>query len=178
VGIAYDPEQGAKLLAEAGHPGGEALPELLVLVSGGAIYAAIYKALKVMWKENLGGNVSFAPMGSSEKGHITLAGVGPEYLDPDSYLRVNSWRPVTGWRNETFTRLVDEARRIPDWEERLSMYRQAEHLLIGELSLFPLTYGRFHSLLKPWVGNYPLNPLAIPNWKDAFIEEHRDKRPV
>jgi len=93
-------------------------------------------------------------------------------------LRVNSWGPVTGWRNETFSRLVDEARRVPDWEERITMYRQAEHLLIGELSLFPLTYGRFHSLLKPWVKNYPLNPLAIPIWKDVLIEDRRDKEPV
>jgi len=166
VGIAYDPEQGARLLAGAGYPGGEALPELRVLVSGGAIYAAICEALKGMWKANLGVDVSFVPMGPGEKGHITLASVVPEYPDPDSYLRVNSWGPVTGWRNETFTRLVEGARRIPDWEERITVYRQAEHLLIGELSLFPLTYGRFHSLLKPWVDKYPLNPLAVPNWKD------------
>ena len=178
LGIAYHPEQAAKLLAEVGHPGGVGLPELVVRVSGGAIYAAISETLQNMWKENLGVEVSFAPLSPGAKCHLTLASVVPEYPDPDGYLRVNSWGPVTGWRNETFSRLVDEARRVPDWEERITMYRQAEHLLIGELSLFPLTYGRFHSLLKPWVKNYPLNPLAIPIWKDVLIEDRRDKEPV
>ncbi len=178
LGIAYHPEQAAKLLAEEGYPGGVGLPELIIRVTGGAIYAAISETLQSMWKRNLGVELSFAPLTPGTKCHLTLASVVPEYPDPDGYLRVNSWGPVTGWNNETFNKLVDEARRIPDREERFTMYRQAEQLLIGELSLFPLTYGRFHTLLKPWVGNYPLNPLAIPIWRDVLIENRQGKRPV
>jgi len=139
-------------------------------VSSGAIYRAIAKTLKDMWQEYLGVNVTFLPIGTGVTGDMTLASVVPEYPDPDSYLRVNSWGPVTGWRNEDFDRLVENARRNPDWDQRMRMYRQADLLLTEELSLLPLAYGRFHSLVKPWIKKYPLSPLAVPRWKDVIIE--------
>lgn len=38
-----------------------------------------------------------------------------------------------------------------DQEERMKLYRRADQILIEAAALLPLTYGRLHLLVKPWV---------------------------
>ena len=36
----------------------------------------------------------------------------------------------------------------------------------------PLSYGRLHLLVKPWVTKYPTSAMACSFWKDVVIEPH------
>ena len=81
------------------------------------------------------------------------------------------WRYETGWRNETYDRLVEEARRLTDQGERMKLYGQADRILVEEAAIIPLYYGREHWLVKPWVSKYPLSP-SRRFWKDVVIEAH------
>ena len=81
-------------------------------------------------------------------------------------------RYETGWRNETYDRLVEEARRLTDQGERMKLYGQADRILIEEAPIMPFTYGRSGYLLKPWVRRFPTSPMKVWFWKDIIIEPH------
>jgi ABC-type oligopeptide transport system substrate-binding subunit len=172
IGLPFNLERARELLAHAGYPGGRGFPTVNARVLDANIYRIISRELHMVWQENLGVNIEFKPMPPAAGAHLLLTGVAPDYLDPDTFLRVNNWSPETGWRDPTFEGLVEQARRVADPQQRLAMYRQAEEILTEQAALLPLLYGRFHILLKPWVLKYPTSPLFSPYWKDAVIESH------
>ena len=94
-----------------------------------------------------------------------------DYPDPDNFLRTSEWTSL-GWQNETFNNLVESARRVSDQAERMSMYRQADKILIEEAAVLPLIYGRYLVLVKPWVRRFPISPIKGTFWKDVIIEPH------
>ena len=54
----------------------------------------------------------------------------------------------------------------------MRLYAQAERILAHEVPLLPLTYGRWHVLLKPWLRSYPSSVTVDLFWKDVVIEPH------
>ena len=100
-----------------------------------------------------------------------MVGWWVDYPDPDDVLRVQWW-VAPGWQNEIYERLVEDARRVTDQEERMRMYGQADRILIEEAPILPLAYGRFHMLVKPWVRRYLTPPLRWWYWEDVIIEPH------
>jgi len=52
------------------------------------------------------------------------------------------------------------------------MYREGDRILVEEAPLLPLTYLRFHCLVKPWVRRYRTSPLKWWFWKDVIVEPH------
>lgn len=107
-----------------------------------------------------------------ERPHIFVQGWTAGYPDPDNFLRVAFPWNETGWQNEAYARLVEEARRVTDQAERMQLYGQADRILVGEAAVVPLTYARWHLLVKPWVSKYPMSPIYVWFWKDVIIEPH------
>jgi ABC-type transport system substrate-binding protein len=103
---------------------------------------------------------------------VRLAAWYADYPDPDDILRVNWWVIMGGWQNGVFNRLIEEARRVMDQEERIRLYKQADKILVDEVPMLPLCYGRFHMLVKPWVRNLFTSPLKWWSWKDIIIDSH------
>jgi oligopeptide transport system substrate-binding protein len=178
IGLPYDPEQARQLLAEAGYPGGRGFPAVDALVFRRRVPEAEY--LQAQWRENLGLEITWKAMElgplinslDREPPHLCLLGWVADYPDPDNFLRVCSASSRSGWRNEVYEGLVEEARRITDQEERLKMYRQADRILVEEAVMVPLLYRRLHLLVKPWVSKYPTSALSDWFWKDVIIEPH------
>ena len=79
---------------------------------------------------------------------------------------------ATGWRNEIYDQLVNEAGRATDQVHRISLYREADRLLIENVAIVSLFYRRRNFLLKPWVRSYPVSPRGVILYKDAIIEPH------
>jgi oligopeptide transport system substrate-binding protein len=90
----------------------------------------------------------------------------------NSFLRAGFPREVSRWRNETYDRLVEEARRVMDQRERMRLYGLADRILIEEAAIVPLYYFRSHLLVKPWVSKYPTSATGGQFWKDVVIEPH------
>jgi ABC-type oligopeptide transport system substrate-binding subunit len=67
---------------------------------------------------------------------------------------------------------MEEARRVLDPDQRMKPYRQADRILVEEVALMPLSYGRLHLLVKPWVRKYSTSALGESFWKDVIIELH------
>lgn len=177
IALPYDPERGRQLLAEAGYPGGEGFPDVELLVPGGLQAQAPY--LQAQWRENLGIEIQWNLLDWEEfikrlRGSTPqLIGLGwmPDYPDPDSYLRVSVQRQ-TAWRHEPYLALVEQARRIMDQQKRMKLYAQAEQILVEQMPILPLLYGREHRLVKPWVREPPGSADGRLFWKDIVIEPH------
>jgi ABC-type oligopeptide transport system substrate-binding subunit len=87
-------------------------------------------------------------------------------------LRVSAWKHRTGWQNEGYEQLIEEAQSLMDQGQRLQFYQQADRILIEEAAIVPFLYGRRHYLLKPWVRRFPSSGLKNWYWKDVIIEPH------
>jgi oligopeptide transport system substrate-binding protein len=174
IGLAYDLEGARQLLAEAGYPGGEGFPHVNALTWA---WPHVREYLQAQWCDGLGVEIpwettvdveTFKNRLQGERPHLILSGMVAVWPDPDHFLR----GPLlaTGWQNSAYDGLVAEARRVAEQSERVKLYRQAEQILAEEVPILPLTYGRRHMLVKPWVSNFPTSPM--PQWflKDVVIE--------
>jgi ABC-type oligopeptide transport system substrate-binding subunit len=180
IGWPYDPKAARELLAEASCRGGDGSPPIDMPAIRGWESSAEY--LAAQWQENLGVDVTTGTIKwevHSERldrkpPHIYLLGWLADYPDPDNSLRlaVNDIQGQTGWGNETYDRLVEEARRVMDQGERIRLYKQADKILVEEAPVVPMVYGRMHLLMKPWVRNYPVSLIGAGPWKDVIIEPH------
>ena len=94
-----------------------------------------------------------------------------DYPDPDSFLRV-CIRHRTRWRDENYDRLVAAARGAMDQGERITLYQQADRILVEEAPIVPLYYGCYHLLVKPWVRTCPTSPMHSWYWRDVILEPH------
>ncbi len=178
IALAYDPDQARNLLAEAGYPGGRGFPAVEALTIVAPVGLSEY--LQPQWRENLGIEVTWETMEYAEARdrlrreppHIFVGGWTASYPDPDNFLRVALPLNETGWQNEAYDRLVEQARKVTEQAERMKLYGQADRILVEEAVIVPLSYARYHLLVKPWVRKYPMSPVNVWFWKDVIIEPH------
>jgi oligopeptide transport system substrate-binding protein len=178
IGLPYDPSEAQRLLGDAGYPGGLGFAALEALTHLGNVPVAEY--LRAQWRETIGiastwettDWASFVDRLAEHKPHVFLIAWEADYPDPDNFLRASSVRRQTRWRDEAYEKLVDEARRLTDQEERMRVYKEADRILVEKAAVIPLTYRRFHMLVKPWVRK---PATSEPFWrflKDVVIEPH------
>ena len=90
---------------------------------------------------------------------------GADYPDPDNFLRLGLPKQ-TGWQNDAFEALIEKSRRSMDQNERLTLLREADKILMEEAPIIPFVYIGGGDLVKPWVRRY------FPAWKDVIIDLH------
>ncbi len=180
IGLPYNPDRARQLLAGAGYPEGRGFPDVEWLIPDGL--KAVGNFLKDQWRKNLGVTLEWiAPewavlLGNDEnhRPHLYIMGWSADFADPDNFLRTGLRQQKTGWKNETFDRLVNQqAKQTIDQKERIKLYRQAEKILIEEAVIFPLTHRKMHLLVKPWVRKFPISPVRWWFPKDIVIESAR-----
>jgi len=183
-GLEFDPELARQLLAESKYGGPEGLPDIETASSGrGASVGPVSEAVLAMWEENLGVKVSvrqteFATfLRDLRDGKFQMYELGwvADYPDPENFLRVNfysgSSNNYTGYAGPELDQLLEQADTETDEARRLSLYQQAEQIIVDEALWIPLFHDKFSVLIKPYVKDYTLPPFVIPRLRYVHIEE-------
>ena len=178
IGFPYDPVQAQQLMAEAGFADGRGFPQVDACARERNRPQAI--ALQTQWYQNLGVEIAWNLMPWREylarldqnPAQIFQFGWIADYPDPDSFLRTSNVQQRTQWQDETYDDLVEKARQVLDQKERLKLYGHADKILIESAAIIPLAYSRSHTLVKPWVRQFPALALSKWQWENIIIEPH------
>ncbi len=160
IGLSFDPIEARHLLQKGGFDSGHHLPPLILGALPGFDSLPVY--LQSSWREHLGVNVqliedmSFADIITKmQQGQINLSLIGflMDYPDPDNILRVmfhgDSPMNYLNLKNKQFDRLIEQALSSTDQKTRLSLYHQADHILVAdEIAVVPLYYRQAFALLR------------------------------
>jgi oligopeptide transport system substrate-binding protein len=177
IALPYDPKGARRLLAEAGYPDGRGFPD----VRGVIFRNEVPNDLAAQWQEHLGiactlqtamDWAAFRQVLDAERPHLFGVSWLSVHVDPDYLLRACPALRWTLWRNETYDRLVEQARRASDQRERMDLYHAADTLLVQEAAIMPLAYARLHLLVKPWVSRFPTSANLRWFLKDVIIQPH------
>ena len=183
-GLEFDLERARQLLAESKYGGPGGLPDIEIASSGrGASVGPVSEAVLAMWEENLGVKISvrqteFATFLRDLRGgkfQMYELGWVADYPDPENFLKVNfysgSRNNYTGYAGPELDQLLEQADTETDEATRLSLYQQAEQIIVNEALWIPLFHDKFSVLIKPYVKDYTLPPFVIPRLRYVHIEE-------
>jgi oligopeptide transport system substrate-binding protein len=167
-----------RLLAEAGFPGGQGLPEMAVRLGINVPeWTRVVEAIQETWRRELGVRITLEPLEQrtwlqymqSHDYAIAFTGWIADFADPATFFEVhvtnggNNW---TGWSHPGYDRLIADASRTLDQDRRFEMFQQAEALLLEEAPLAPLYFDAQAYLIHP----------AVKNWEPAVLGLHRYQR--
>lgn len=166
LGITYDPDMAkAELeiaLEEMGYASAADIPPITLAYNDRQSHATIAQAIQQMWTDTLGVQVAltglepttyFTVIGE-EAPAIFRAGWCMDYPDANNYLydvfRSDSAQNDTGFANDQYDALIDEARVLTDQEARRELYAQAEEILnVDEAAIIPIYWYVSLQLSKP-----------------------------
>jgi oligopeptide transport system substrate-binding protein len=180
IALPYDPELAAEKLAAAGYPDGKTFPNVEIMMPLNMEFGGIFNRFAEQWKANLGLDVTYRAYEfnellerhASDNPKVWIGGWSADYPDPDSYLRVLLRNSSTGWFHQGYEKLIYDAREITDVDQRMAMYQQAERILTQEAVLVPLSHGRLHLMVKPWISSLPFSMFIGIIPKEVVIEPH------
>ena len=178
----YDLAQ--QLLAESLADTGD-LPRIVVTVPGtGGTIGLDLEVIIEMWKQLLGVEVEIQQVewatylqDLDDKKFQAYAGLGWEadYPDPQDFLDIlfhtESSINHGAYSNAEVDSILEEARVEQDVVRRISLYNQAENLIVADAAWVPLWFtGEQYALVKPHVEGYQLTPMIVPKLKQIQIK--------
>ena len=171
-----------RLLAEAGFPGGQGLPELELQTRNDELAPRIAEALQAIWQRELGVRVVLAPTEpktwiENQKTlayTVSLAGWTADFPDPVTFLGLfagDSTYNWTGWKNAAYDDLLARAGRAADPTARADLLQQAEQLLLTEAPIAPVHYGAQTYLVRPEVKGWEPASLVFRRFQRLYLEK-------
>ena len=181
---ALDDESRIAALSEASRLAAAKLPTIILSVPGGGGAVGLdTEVVLAIWHELLGVNVevqqsefaTFLNDVDRRRYQMFTLGWVADYPDPQNFLDIlfhsESANNHTGFTNPEVDRLLEQARTEKDVETRISLYQQAEQLIVNDVPWIPRWYeGDRYILIKPHVKGYVLSPLPIPKLRFIYIE--------
>ncbi len=180
----FDPTAAKQLLAESKYGSAAGLGTITMTEAGGGANVGFStQAILEMWKQNLGVDVSIAQSEAAtffddvDRGRLQMWSIGwiMDYPDPENLLDLlffsTSRKNDTRYNNPAYDALITQARTELDSTKRIQLYQQAEQILIQDMPWIPLTYGRDHFVVKPYVKGFDSIPALISQLKYITIEK-------
>jgi ABC-type transport system substrate-binding protein len=179
VGPDYDLQLARELLAQAGYPDGNGLPEL-ELVAPQALEA---QPLAEQWRA-LGARVRIRTtrdhieIGDLEGSHLWVSGWTADYPDPDGFFRGLMRIGMPFYLDEEIAELLQQARSLQNQGERMRLYHEIDHLWVAEhAAILPLAYSRALLLWRPWIERLWANPLSRAHLDEVVVVREREEEP-
>jgi oligopeptide transport system substrate-binding protein len=171
---AFDATKAKALLAEAGFPNGEGLPEIKLTYSSSARNKVRFEWVANQIKQNLGVEPVLDPVDPTAFTGLTkdiattpqlfILGWCADFPDPQNWLTAvfktgGSSSARLGFSNEEFDNLVTQADVESDPAKRAELYSQAQKLLIEQAPVAFLWNDAGKALIKPYVKGVKTIPL-------------------
>jgi oligopeptide transport system substrate-binding protein len=103
---------------------------------------------------------------------------GADFMDPITFLNLfytAKGDNGTGWWDQKYVEMLDEANRTLDPQKRFELLGKAEQFMIDAQPVIPLDTPATNWMKKPYVkGMYP-NPMTLHPWKFVYIEHDQAK---
>jgi oligopeptide transport system substrate-binding protein len=138
--------------------------------------------MQAQWKQNLGVTVPLNSMESKtfmtarsklEYKGFALGIWSADYMDPLSFLNIfltPDGDNGSGWSDQKYVDLLDEANHILDKQKRYELLAKAEKYMLDAQPTIPLETSTVNWMKKPYVkGLYP-NVGSLFAWKFVYIE--------
>ena len=179
---AQDTAEASRLLAEAGFPGGEGIPEIIIKIPGGFESRRVAVLMKQTWEESMGLTVTIQEFDFAryydvlKEGDYTLGMLSwiGDFPDPLTFLQM--WTSESnlndaGYRNPEFDAIINESM-LQAGSGRYETLSRAEQLILDEAVVLPISHLPAWNLidLSRIEGWYP-NPLDIHPFR--FIRKRK-----
>jgi len=176
--LAFDPAGAQALLAEAGYPGGAGFPNITYSFATTSANQRRAEFLQAQWKQNLGINIQLNSMESKayqaafkDKNYdLAFGGWGADYPDPQDWFNTlfgcKGGNNKYNYCNPTFDATVAQADTGTDLSDRVTLYNQAQTVLITEAPVAPLFVRGRMVLIKPYIQMADGSPLSITGQDD------------
>ncbi len=166
--IPFDIPAARQLMAEAGYPQGKGFPVVELLYNTSEGHRKIAIAIQQMWKLALGVEIRLfnqdwkAFLETEKNGDFAIARGGwiGDYVDPNTFLDMfvsNGGNNRTGWSNQKYDQLIQQAGRTAGTDQRFEQFQQAEKILIDDSPIIPIyTYTAIYlksTDVKGWYNN-------------------------
>jgi oligopeptide transport system substrate-binding protein len=181
-GLAYNVEKAKELIAASKYGDVSNLPPITLTFGGyGNGIPAYLGAIIQEWQQNLGVDISVRQLEmedflynlKEEKDEMFILGWIADYPDPHNFLDIlfysGSENNIFEYSNPTLDALLDQAAIEQNRAVRLALYQQAEQLVVDDAPCLPLFHGANYVLVKPYVKDYELSPLGIPDLSKVYI---------
>jgi ABC-type oligopeptide transport system substrate-binding subunit/DNA-binding SARP family transcriptional activator len=175
----HDPERARKLLAAAGYPNGRGFPEI-EWYTGVPEFQPFADFVRDQWREHLNLNLPYEPAQWEElfrriytsPPHLFVMTWHADYPDPHTFLGNGPAQHYCKWQDEIYDLLIADASASLDQTKRIEVYQQLDRMLLEEGVIVPLTYVRYHMLVKPWIAITPFSLTPHWFWRDVIIKSH------
>ena len=184
TGLGFNVAQAKELIAASKYGSVANLPPITLTTSGyGGTIPQVLEAIIYQWHENLGVDVKVRQLEperfvyniKKEKDDMFDMGWVADYPHPQDFLDVLFHTGMENnfgeYSNPELDALMDKAGVEPDVVKSLSMYRQAEQMLVDDAAVLPLWFGRNYTLVKPYVEGYRLNAMGYVMLNKVWIEQ-------
>jgi peptide/nickel transport system substrate-binding protein len=168
-GYSYDPDKARRLLAEAGFPNGQGMPEIVLHTTVG--YRNLIEYVQgELTRIGINTRVEIV-QGSSLRELVGKNGVNffygtwiADYPDGENYLslfysknKIPFGPNYTGFSNKQFDALFEQAYHINNNAERYALYRQMDNLVMQESPVVILYYDKLVNLYQNNISGYSNN---------------------
>ncbi len=182
-GLDYDPDQARRLIETSTYQSSENLPPITITTSGwGGNISPGLGAIIQEWRDTLDVEVAVRQLEpeiflyhlNEEADEMFMLGWVADYPDPQNFLgnlfASNSPYNSGDYSSPAVDSLLKEAAVEQDHATRMNMYQEIEKAVLNDAACLPLWFSTNYILAKPYVKNYSLNAMGIPDYSKAYIE--------
>ncbi len=181
-GITYNPQRAAQLLEEAGYPGGEGLPTLMLGYNIGASHEIIAEAVQADAAE-LGINIEIegyewgTMLEKGQGGEINFYRLGWQAAYPtmDYFLyplfHSESADNFAGYSNPEVDQLLEEARATLDEAERTAKYREVEKMILNDHAFALIYFYGSRRIIQPYVRDFVLDNMESYDLRHVWLDK-------
>ncbi len=174
-GIGHDPAGARAALAASRYGGPDGPPAVVFTTAGTGSITPDLELLIAGWREALGVEVSVRQLDpaayyyrlADEVDGLFDFGWIADYPDPENFLDLLLHsgaveNNIGRYASPVFDGLLERARTEQDHDERMSLYQEAERVLLADAAIAPLFHAPDYVLVRPNVDGFSVSPLGIP----------------